>query len=90
MNPRSLRKDDLYWQNNLNTHVFPLMHDLAVDDYLMHTNSVVNSIRWVSSRRDLNLAPLAVSRHNRAFECAFLKFLVDPLLINTAFSLDQG
>jgi hypothetical protein len=85
-----MRKDDLYWQNNLDTHIFPLMHDLAIDDHLMHTNSVVHGIRWVRSCRDLDLTPLAVSRHNRAFECAFLEFLVDSLLINTTFSLDEG
>ena len=65
------------------------MHDLAVDDYLMHANSVVHSIRWIRRRGNLNLSPLTISRHYRAFKCTFLEFLVDALLVDTAFSLDE-
>jgi hypothetical protein len=55
----------------------------------MHANSVVHGICRIRSRRDLNLAPLAVGRHDCAFERAFLEFLIDTLLVNTAFSLDE-
>lgn len=65
------------------------MHDLAIDDYLMHANSVVHSIRWIRRRGNLNLSPLAIGRYYRAFKCTFLELLVDPLLVDTAFSLDK-
>lgn len=80
----------LYWQNNLDAHVLSLMHNLAIDDNLMHTNTIVFSIRGVRRRCDLDFSPLLVSRYDRAFKCAFLEFLIYALLINAAFSLDQG
>lgn len=66
------------------------MHDLTVDDDLISTDLVAFRIRWVRSRRNVDLAPLAVGGHKLALFGAVLEFLVDALIIDAALPLDEG
>jgi len=88
--PRSLLTTVSDRQNNLDAHVFPLMHNLAIDDDLISTDPVALGIRGVRRRGDLDLAPLTIGGHDFAFCCAILELLVDALFIDTSLTLDQG
>lgn len=66
------------------------MHNLPIDNNLVNTDSVVLRIRRVRRSGDLNLAPLAIGRHNLALGGAVLELLVDTLLIDAALALDKG
>jgi hypothetical protein len=65
------------------------MHELTVDEHLMSPNSVIYGICWVRTGGDLDLAPLTIGRYNLSLGCESLEFLVDPLLLNTALSLNK-
>lgn len=77
------------WQDDLYTHILTLVHQLAVDENLVSTYTVAYGICWISRRGDLNLTPLLVRRHELALRGEPLELLVDSLLFDTAFTLDQ-
>lgn len=79
----------LNWQNNLDAHVLSLMHQLSINDDLVSANLVADCISRVSGRRDLDLSPLTVGRHKLALSCTLLELLVNTLLFDAAFPLDQ-
>lgn len=79
----------LHWQDNPDTHIFSLLHELAVNDDLVGADTVALCVRWVCGLRNLHLPPLAVCGHKLALLGEPLEFLVDALFLNTAFSLDQ-
>jgi len=53
-------------QHDLDAHVLSLMHELPINDNLMHANTVVHSICGICSGSNLDFAPLAVGRHQFA------------------------
>lgn len=65
------------------------MHDLAIDEHLMSTHSVIDGICWVCTRRNLDLAPLTVGRHKLALRRELLELLINSLLLDTALSLNK-
>lgn len=65
------------------------MHKLSVDDDLVYTNTVVNSVCGVCCRRNLNLTPLLVSRYKFPLQCALLELRVYALVFNAALALDE-
>lgn len=65
------------------------MHDLAVNKYLISAHSIAHRIRWVRSRRYLDLAPLAIGRYKLSLGCQVLELFEDALILNTALSLDK-
>lgn len=77
-------------QDNLDTHVFPLVHQLAVNDLLVSADTIALRIRGIRGRCNLDLSPLAVGGHNHAVGHELLEALVDTLLFDTAFALDKG
>lgn len=76
-------------QDNLNAHVLSLMHDLAVNEHLISTNSVADLVCGVGSSGNLDFTPLAVGGYKLSLRCEVFELLVDALLFNTALSLDQ-
>jgi hypothetical protein len=79
----------LHGQNNLNTHIFPLMHKLAIDKDLMDTDPVVDRIGGIRARRNLDLAPLPIGWHETAFLCPPLELAVYTLILDATLSLDK-
>lgn len=65
------------------------MHDLAINEHLMSTHSVIHRIRRVCTCRNLDLAPLAVGGHKLTLRCELLELLIHSLLLNAALSLDK-
>ena len=56
----------LHWQHNFDSHVLSLMHDLTINDDLVHADTIVNSVCRICRRSDLNLTPLAIGRNQFA------------------------
>ena len=80
----------LHGEDDLDAHVFPLMHELAVDEDLVGTDAVADRVCRVRDSGDLYLAPFAVRGHETALGGAVLELAVDALLVDTALSLDEG
>lgn len=66
------------------------MHQLSVNDRLVHSHAIVLSICRVGSRRDLNLTPLPVRGGKLATSGSLFEFFVDALFFDTTFTLDEG
>jgi hypothetical protein len=64
------------------------MHDLAVNEYLISTNSVADLVRRIGSSGNLDFAPLAVGGYELSLGCEVLELLIDALLFDTTFSLN--
>jgi hypothetical protein len=79
----------LDWQDNLDAHVFSLVHDLAIDNRLVCTNTVVDCVCRVGACSNLNFSPLLVGGDKAALVGEPLELLVDALLFDAAFSLDE-
>lgn len=77
-----------YRQHDLDTHVLALVHQLSVNEDLIRTNAVSNGVSGVCDRRDLDLAPLLVRRHDLARRREPLELLVHALLLYTALALN--
>lgn len=77
------------WQDNLDTHVLSLVHNLAINENLVSTNSVALLIRGIRGSSDLDFAPLTVGRHKLSLGCETLELLVDTLFLNAAHSLNK-
>lgn len=87
---RSFSKlSSLDWQDNLDAHVFSLVHDLAIDNCLVYTHTVVDCVCRVCACSNLNFSPLLVGGDKAALLCEPLELLVDALLFNAPFSLDE-
>jgi hypothetical protein len=65
------------------------MHNLAIDNNLMCTDSVLHSISWVGAGSDLNFAPLLVGWDKLPLGSEILEFSVDTLFLDTSLSLDE-
>lgn len=76
-------------QDNFNAHVLSLMHELAVYEYLIRPDAVAHRVRWIRHRRDLDLAPLLISRHKLSMGCEVLEFFIDALFFDAALPLDK-
>lgn len=75
-------------QDNLDTHVLSLVHNLAIDENLVDTNSVALLICGICCGGDLDFTPLSVGRHQLSLGSEFLELLVDTLFLDTAHSLN--
>ena len=76
-------------QDNLDTHVFSLLHELAIDDDLVGADTVALCIRWVCGLRNLHLSPLTICGHKLSLLREPLEFLVYTLFLDAAFPLDE-
>ena len=76
-------------ENNLDTHILSLVHDLSINNSLMRTNTVIHCVRGVCACSNLDLSPLLVSRDKASFVGESLELLVDTLFFNAALSLDE-
>lgn len=76
-------------QHHLDTHVLPLIHQLAVNDFLVGADAIALRVGGIGGRGDLDLAPLAVGGHDAAVGHELLEALVDALLLDAAFALDE-
>lgn len=65
------------------------MHQLAIDKYLVCADAVVNGISGIGARRNLDLTPLPIGRHEVAFIRPPLELTVHTLILNAALSLDE-
>lgn len=83
------RHYSLHRQYDLHAHVLSLMHQLAINDDLMHANAVMHSICGVCGGSDLDFSPLAICRYQFTLQCALLELLVDALVLDTPFTLDK-
>lgn len=80
----------LHRQHDPDTHVFSLLHELAVDDDLVGADAVALCVCWVCGLRNLHLPPLTVCGHKLSLLGEPLELLVDALFLDTAFPLDEG
>jgi hypothetical protein len=76
-------------QNNLDTHVFPPLHNLAIGEDLVCPDPVADCIGWIRTSGNLNLAPLPVGRHQLSLSREALELLVDALLLDAAVALNE-
>ena len=76
-------------EDNFDTHVLSLMHNLPIYKHLVRTDSVAHCVGWVRGCRNLDLAPLLVGRHQFALGGESLKLLVNSLFFDAAFALDK-
>ena len=65
------------------------MHDLAINENLVGTDTVADLIRRIGGSGDLDLAPLAVSGNKFPLGCEVLELFVNTLFLDTTFSLDE-
>ena len=90
VSPFLLRNRNLDGQHNFDTHILALVHQLSVNNDLVGTNSVAHNIGRICASRNLDLAPLLVSRYKLSLRCSVLELFIDTLLFDTTFSLDEG
>lgn len=91
MYPRAHAHDArlLHRQHDPDTHVFSLLHELAVDNDLVGADAVALCVCWVCGLRNLHLPPLTVCGHKLSLLGEPLELLVDALFLDTAFPLDE-
>lgn len=65
------------------------MHQLAIYEDLIRTNTISDGVGGISGCGDLDLTPLLVRRDKLALGCEPLEFLVYALLFYATFALDQ-
>ena len=76
-------------QNHLHTHILTGVHQFAIDNGLVHTNTVVHRIGRIRRRCNLYLAPLTICRSDATRGSSLLELFVDALLFDAAFSLNE-
>lgn len=77
-------------QNYLDTHIFTLVHNLAINKHLVSTDSVAHSICGIRSSRYLNLTPLLVGGDKLPLSRKVLELLVNTLFLNATLTLNKG
>jgi hypothetical protein len=65
------------------------VHDLAIDDSLVCTNTVIYCISGICACSNLDLSPLLVGWDKASFIGKSLELLVDTLFFDAALSLDE-
>lgn len=75
-------------QNNFDAHILTLVHDLAVNEYLVSSNSVPHSVRWICAGSNLDLPPLTVCWYQVPLRGELLELFVNTLFLDTSFALD--
>lgn len=65
------------------------MHQLAIHDNLMLTNTVGYTIGRIRTCGDLNFSPLLVCRHELAGSRTLFELGVDALVFDAALALDE-
>lgn len=66
------------------------MHDLAINEHLIGTDTVANLICGIGCGGNLDLAPLFVGGNELSLGCEVFKLFVNALFLDTALSLDEG
>lgn len=76
-------------EDNFDTHVLSLMHDLPIYKHLICSNSVAHCVCWIRGCRNLDLAPLLVGRHELSLRREVLELFVDSLFLDAALALNK-
>lgn len=75
-------------QNDLDAHVLSTMHQPAINNDLISTDAISDSVGWIGGGCYLDLSPLPVGGYELALQRPFLVLTIDSLIFDAALALN--